>query len=100
MGMFDNQDLGTPFGDKFREGEAFTLTDIALGPVIPTAYGPGQLVFLTIEGERYSIFGEGIANQARSMAPDDLPCLVMLSQRATKKSGNLVKLLVPVENGD
>lgn len=98
--MFDQQDLGKPFSDDYNEGDIFTLTDISLGPVIPTKHGPGQVVFLTIDGEKYSIFGQGIENQARSMGDGDLPAEVMLVSRPTKKPGNTVKLLVPAAAAD
>jgi hypothetical protein len=98
---FFNSDLGTPFADDFKEGQAFTLEDAKLGPIIPTEHGPGQIVFLKINGKRYSIFGTGIVNQVQSMEPGNLPAEVKLIKKPTKVKGQSVKLIVPADfDGD
>ena len=97
MGMFDSQDLGTPWADHFKEGDVFTLENIKVGPTIPTSYGPGTIVFLWINGTKYSIFGSGLVQQAQQMTDGDLPARVKLMSRPTKQAGQHVKLLVPAD---
>lgn len=93
MGMFDN-DLGTPFSERFQEREVFTLEDIKVGPNINTEYGEGRPALLKIGGEWFSIFGTAIVNQARNMEADDLPARVAVVRRPTK-SGRDMKMIVP-----
>jgi hypothetical protein len=96
MGMFD-QDLGKPFNEHYKEGDVFILQNIEVGPVINTKHGPGQVAFLTIDDERYSLFGEGVVNQARQMSPGDLPAEVVLTSQPTRDGLRRVKLLVPAD---
>lgn len=100
MGMFDS-DLGKPFADHFAEGESFVLEAIKLGPMIPTSFGDSRIVFLTIGGERFSIFGKGIENQARNMESDDLPARVKLSTVPNKdERRSPMKVFVPATVSD
>jgi hypothetical protein len=94
MGMFDS-DLGTPFSEKFKDGEVFTLQGAKVGPLISTEFGPNRPALLTIDGEVFSIFGTGIVNQIEGMEDGDLPARVMVIRKRTKTPGQSVKLIVP-----
>lgn len=97
MGMFDN-DLGKPFSDHYREGEAFTLQDAKVGPEIPTAFGNGRPAMLKIDGEWFSAFGAGLLGQVASMDAGDLPAKVVMIRVPTKREGQAMKRLVPAND--
>lgn len=95
MGAFDQPE---PFSDHFKEDAPFNLEAMQEGPEVMTDFGTGRPTLLKIEGKWYSIFGDGIANQLRRLERGDLPRRVQLSRQETR-SGQHVKLLVPVEEG-
>lgn len=94
MGMFDS-DLGTPWSERFKDGDVFTLQSAKVGPRIQTEFGPNRPALLTIDGEVYSIFGTGILNQIEGMEDGDLPARVRIIRKRTKTPGQSVKLIVP-----
>lgn len=91
MGMFDKL---TPFTERFQEGQPFTLQAAKLGPTIDTEYGPSRVAMLQIDGEWFSIFGQGILGQIERMASGDLPAEVKVIRQETR-NGQKVKLIVP-----
>ena len=99
MGIFDT-DLGTPFTDDFRENNPYTLEDMRLGPVINTSFGEARVVFLTINGKRYSVFGNGLVNMARNATHDDFPAEVMMVRQDTKDGRQQFKTIVPYVESD
>jgi hypothetical protein len=93
MGAFDQPE---PFSDHFKESDVVVIEAMREGPAIMTDYGVGRPTLIKIDGTWYSIFGEGIENQLSRLEQGDLPRRVKLD-RVPTKSGQTVKLFVPVE---
>jgi hypothetical protein len=91
MGMFDT--LPQNFTDHFKEGEVFLLQKAEVVTIPTGEYGNQDAVTMTIDGERYSVFGAGLVGQIGRMSKDDLPTRVSV-QRAKSKKGS-VKVFVP-----
>lgn len=94
MGMFDAPKV---FEEHFQEDTPFRLDDIRAGTEIKTKFGKGTPTLLSIGGEWYSIFSEGIANQVDRLEDGDLPADVKVIRQPTKTAGNEVKLVVPAD---
>lgn len=91
-GMFDAPKV---FEEHYQEEVPFVLTDMKEGQPIKTKFGAGTPTLLLIDGEWYSIFSVGIANQVDRMEDGDLPREVKVVRVPTKTAGNEVKLIVP-----
>lgn len=99
MGMLD-RDLGKPWSENFEDGQVFTLQEAKLGPEVSTDYGRGRPAMLRIDGDWYSIWGEGITNQVQDLEKGELPAKVKVIRQPTKIPGQAVKLIVPHDQDD
>jgi hypothetical protein len=104
MGMFERPEN---FGENFSVGDVFILMDARYDGDITTSFGPAKKSTFTImrrgdeSGHQYTALGDGFAEQSRSVAPGDLPCVVEYTKvplQGDKEVKRLEKLEISPED--